>query len=65
VEKRDKLRKLTEFLAVPEDKIADRLKDKEKEVASLKSRLKKMQESLLESKIQELTTRATDIEGIA
>jgi len=64
VEKRDKLRKLTEFLAVPEDKIADRLKDKEKEVASLKSRLKKMQESLLESKIQELTTRATDIEGI-
>lgn len=62
--KKEELGKIANFLSTSEHMIVSQLQEREKETAHLKMRLDKMQDSLLESKLQEIAFRAENIEGV-
>jgi len=64
MEKEEKLKKIAAAFSVPEDKVIDKLKEKEQEIVNLKKGLEKVQESLLESKMQEIASGAKEIGGV-
>ena len=59
--KADKLKKLTQLLEVPEEKIFERLQDKEQQIIKLQNKLKSLQEKLVESKIQRVISQAVKV----
>ncbi len=61
LDKKEKLKKVTSFLSISEEKVIDRLKEREEEIKNLKEKINSLQESLLESKINEIASSAQSV----
>lgn len=64
MDKEKKLWRIAQNLSAPEDKIIDKIEEKDKEVENLKANLEAIQNSFLEKKIEEIASGAREVRGV-
>ncbi|MBC7190494.1 alanine--tRNA ligase, partial [Candidatus Aerophobetes bacterium] len=63
LERESYLKKITSMLSVPEERIIQKIEERENMISMLQKKLEKMQKSLLEEKIEKIAKEAVDIKG--